>query len=82
MAVMLCQAKGDTAGQCPHGCASLPGGGHEASVFKEQGVVGLWTFFSLVAGEIIRSPHHPPSGSNRSGVFVLVGGRQLTSTTW
>ena len=37
MAVMLCQAKGDTAGQCPHGCASLPGGGHEASVFKEQG---------------------------------------------
>ena len=45
IAFMLCQAKGATAGQCLHGCASLPGGGHEESVFKEQGVVGSWTFF-------------------------------------
>ena len=36
----------------------------------------------MVAGEIIRSPHHPPSGSNRSGVFVLVGSIQLTFPTW
>ena len=29
-----------------------------------------------------RSQHHRPSGSNRSGVYVLVGSTQLTSPTW
>ena len=45
IALMLCQAKGATAGQCPHSSASLPGKGHEESVFKEQGVASSWTFF-------------------------------------
>ena len=38
---------------------------------------------TLVAGgEVIRSQHHQPSGSNWSGVYGLAGSRQLTSSTW
>ena len=51
-------------------------------VFKEQGMVSSWTFFWLVGGEVIRSQHHQPSGSNWSGVYGLAGSRQLTSSTW
>ena len=52
------------------------------TVFKEQGVVSLWTFFRPAGGEVMESQHQQPSGSNRSGVYVLVGSRQLTSSTW
>ena len=51
----------------------------------EMGVVGCvissWTFW-LVGGEIIGSQHHQPSGSKQSGVYMLVGSIQLTSSTW
>ena len=39
----------------------------------QEGVISLWTFFWLVGGEISRSQHHQPSGSNWSGVYMLVG---------
>ena len=45
-------------------------------------MISLWTFFSLVDGEISRSQYHQPSGSNQSGVSLLVGSIQLTSTCW
>ena len=41
-----------------------------------------WTFFWLVGGEVSGSQHHQPSGSNQSGVYMLVGSIQLTSPTW
>ena len=44
-------------------------------------VISSWTFFLLVGGEVVRS-HHLPSGSNWSGVYMLVGIIQLTSSTW
>ena len=40
-------------------------------MFKEQGVINLWTFFQLVE-MVVTSQHHQPSGSNWSGVCVLV----------
>ena len=51
-------------------------------LFKEQGIVSLWTFFFLVGGEVIGSQHHQPSGSNQFGVYVLAGSIQLISSTW
>ena len=51
------------------------------TVFKEQGVINLWTLFWLVGGEVIVSQPHQPSGSNGSEVYVLVGSKQLTSST-
>lgn len=33
----------------------------------------------MAGGEVIRSQHHQPSGSNWSGVYPLVGSMQLTS---
>ena len=41
-------------------------------VFKEQGMISLWTFFQLVE-MVMTSQHHQPSGSNWFGVYVLVG---------
>ena len=56
----------------------LPGGEvRSLTVLKEQGVITSWTFFWLVG-----SQHHQTSGFNRSVVSVLVGCRQLTSSTW
>ena len=51
-------------------------------MLKEQGVVSSWTFFWLVGGDSSGSQHHQPSGSNQSEVYLLVGSRQLTSSTW
>ena len=51
-------------------------------VFKEQRVISSWTFFWWVGCEVIGSQLHQPSGSNRSGVYMLVGSMQLTSSTW
>ena len=42
-------------------------------VFKEQDMVSSWTFFWLVGGEVYGSEHHYHSGSNWSGVWLLVG---------
>ena len=46
----------------------------------------LMDFFLLVGSEVTRwyfgSQHHQPSGSNQSGVYVLVGSMQLISSTW
>ena len=36
----------------------------------------------MAGGEVIGKQHHQPSGSNWSGVYVLVGSRQLTSPTY
>ena len=38
-----------------------------------RGCHQLVAFFGLVDGEIIRSQHHQPSGSNLSWVYMLVG---------
>ena len=40
-------------------------------MFKEQGVISLWTFFQLVE-MVVTSQHDQPSGSSWSGVCVLV----------
>ena len=49
-------------------------------------LISSWTFFWLVGGEVTGwyfwSQHHQPSGSNWSGVSVLVVSMQLTPTTW
>ena len=45
-------------------------------------MISWWTFFWLVGGEVIRSQHHQPSGSNWSGISMFVGSIQLTSTWW
>ena len=67
--------------------------GFQGSVFKDS-VKGegwrvpdqLMDFFLLVGSEVTRwyfgSQHHQPSGSNQSGVYVLVGSMQLISSTW
>ena len=44
-------------------------------------VISSWTFFALVACEVIGSQHHQPSGSSWSGVYMLAGNIQLTSST-
>ena len=61
----------------------------QGKVFKDRAmervaecVISLWAFFWLVGGELIRSQHLQPSGSNRSAVYVLVGSMQPTSPTW
>ena len=63
--------------------------GFQGKVFKDRVkervvgyVISSWTFFLLVGGEVIRRQHHQPSGSNWSGVYMLVGSIQLTSPTW
>ena len=45
-------------------------------------VISSWTSFLLVGGEVVRSQHHQPSGSNWSGVYMFVGIIRLTSSTW
>ena len=49
-------------------------------VFEEQGMISSWTFSWLVASEVIWSQRHQPSGSNRSGLYVLVGSTELISS--
>ena len=63
--------------------------GFQGKVFKDRMrgrvagcMISSWTFFWLVGGEVMGSHHHRPSGSNRSGIFVLVGSIQLISSTW
>ena len=51
-------------------------------MFREQGTVSSWMFFLLVGGEVTKSQHHQPSGSNWFGVYVLAGSMQLTFSTW
>ena len=45
-------------------------------------MISLWVSFWLVGGEVNRSQHRQPSGSNLSGIYLLVGSILLTSTTW
>ena len=45
-------------------------------------MVSLWTFFWLFGGEVSGSQHHQPSGSNQSGVYVLMDSISLTFPTW
>ena len=61
----------------------------QGEVFKDrvrEGIVGCVissrTFFWLVGNEAIESQHHQASGSNWSGVHLLVGSIKLTSSTW
>ena len=45
-ALLLCQAKRATAGQCPQNCMTTPGAGTvESYSVKGQGVVTSWTVF-------------------------------------
>ena len=46
-----------------------------------QCVISSWTFFWMVGGEVTGNQHHWPSGSSWSGVYMLVGNIQLTSST-
>ena len=36
-------------------------------------MISSWTFFRLAGGEVSGRQYHPRSGSNQSGVYVLVG---------
>ena len=45
-------------------------------------VISWWTFFRWIGDEVIKSQHHQPPGSSRSGAYVLVASRQLTSSIW
>ena len=45
-------------------------------------VINSWAFFWLIGTEVTRNQHHPPSGSNLFGVYVLVVNIELTSSTW
>ena len=45
-------------------------------------MISSWTFFWLIGGKVIGSQHHQLSGSNWSGVYVVVGNIQLTSSIW
>ena len=45
-------------------------------------MIDSWMIFWLTAGEVTGSQNHQPSGSNRSGVYMLTGIRQFISTTW
>ena len=62
-------------------CPTLEGVVRRLIVPKEQGMISWWTFFWLVGGAVIGSQYHQPSGSNRFGVYLLVGSMQLTSST-
>ena len=62
--------------------------GFQGEVFKDrvrEGIVGCVissrTFFCVIGGEVMVSQHHQPPGSSWSGVYVLVGSIQLTSST-
>ena len=44
-------------------------------------VISSWRFFWMVGGEVTGSQHHRPSGSSWSGVYMLMGNKQLTSST-
>lgn len=49
--------------------------------FKEQSMISSDIFFWLVGGEVIGNQGQQPSGSNLSGVCVIVHSIQLTSST-
>lgn len=63
--------------------------GFQGKAFKgrlrERGVVGYviswWSFLWLAGDQGIGSQHHQPSDSKRTGVYILVGNIQLTSST-
>ena len=77
-----CQAKRKPSRLVRQGlCTPLERGVGSLRVLEEQGVISSWTFCWLVGGEVIGSPHPRPSGCNRSGVYALVGSRQLPSST-
>ena len=61
---------------------SHPGAGSEESQCSKSRATSSWTFFWLVGGDVMESQHHQPSGSNWSGVCVLVGSMYLTSSIW
>ena len=56
---------------------------YQEKVFKHvwERVTSSWTFFWLVGGEVIRSQYYQPSGSKWSGICVLLGSIQLTSSS-
>ena len=63
-------------------CSDLEGLVRSFIETAQEGVISSWIFFWLVGGEVMRSQHHQPSGSNLSGISMLVGGIQLTFYTW
>ena len=51
-------------------------------IMVQRGCGQFWTFFWLAGGKVSGSQHHQPACSNKSGVSMLVGSRELTSPTW
>ena len=45
-------------------------------------VINSWKFFWFVVGKVIQSQYHQLSGSNWSGVYMLVDSMHLTSSAW
>ena len=69
----------------PSKLLSWPGGSSEefcSKWLKEEGVISLWTFCWLIDGEISGSQHSQSSGSNWSGVYLLLSSIQLHSSFW
>ena len=48
---------------------------------NEEWMVSLWAFFWLIGGEVDGNQHYQPSGSNWSGVCMLMDCIPLTSLT-
>ena len=60
-----------------------PGAGREKfhSKWFKDGVISSWTLCSVVGSEVSGSQHHQPSGSEGSGVYMLLGSMLLTPPT-
>ena len=58
--------------------------GFQRQVYRDRVRVceQLINILLMVSGEIIRNQHYQPSGSNWSGVYLLVASMWLTSWTW
>ena len=64
----------------PQGCVS-----HPEWVVRSLPVLKVYDQFVdilLIVGAEVIGNQHQPSGSNQSGVHVLVGSIQVTSSTW
>ena len=74
--------KGDHSGLIPSRLHAPTWRGNEEFYSNGSKRVSSWIFFWLVDGDIIWNQPHQPSGSNKSGIYLLVNRRQLASPTW
>ena len=64
-------------------CPTLEGLLRSLMLFKEQGMISLWTFFWFFGDEVIKESASSASGFNCTGVSCMLGGSlELTSSTW